>query len=87
MDMITVHRKAYTRKDGNYVKTTTYQIMDKSKTVETSNNKRPFNPEVKIGWPRERQADVRQAEAREAHHGEKFSASVSEQYGESFRKS
>jgi hypothetical protein len=24
--------------------------MDRSKTAETSNNKRPFNPEVKIGW-------------------------------------
>jgi hypothetical protein len=50
------------RKDGIYVKATTYHIMDRSKTAATSNNKRPFNPEVKIGWFRGRQADVRQAE-------------------------
>jgi hypothetical protein len=85
--MVTIHRKAYTRKDGTRVKATSYQTGEPGKQAGRQTGQKPFDPRTKTGWPRESQAEVTRARVREASHGEKFKASVAEQYPADFRKS
>lgn len=69
MATITVHRKAYTRKDGTHVKAATYQTVDKGKPGETPKSKRFFSLDVKMGWRKDQSAAVRRREALKAHKG------------------
>ncbi len=71
MGKITVHRKAYTRKDGTRVKAATYRTADKGKPGKTPKSRRFFKPGVKMGWRKEQSAAVRRREALQAHGGNK----------------
>ncbi|MDE2236129.1 MAG: hypothetical protein KGK44_11385 [Gammaproteobacteria bacterium] len=69
MDMITVHRKAYTRRDGTRVRAATYQTLDKGKPGRTPKSARFFSPGVKMGWRKDQAAAIRRREALKAHKG------------------
>ena len=50
MGYITVKRKGYRRKDGTWVKATTYKVKDKGAKGRTPASKHWFDPKVKTGW-------------------------------------
>ena len=74
MGKITVHRKAYTRKDGTRVKAAKYRTEDKGKPGRTPKSRRFFNPTVKMGWRKNQTAAVRRKKALKAHNGNKTAA-------------
>jgi hypothetical protein len=70
MSKIKVTRKSYVRKDGMQVKATTYFTEDKGKPGKTPESQKFFHPDVKMNWHKDLSADVRRANALEAHGGD-----------------
>ncbi|HEX7474689.1 MAG TPA: hypothetical protein VF318_01885 [Dehalococcoidales bacterium] len=70
MAKIKVTRKSYVRKDGTKVKGTTYYTEDKGKPGKTPESEKFFHPKVKMDWHKDLSAEVRRANALEAHGGD-----------------
>jgi len=56
---ITVHRKGYYRKNGTYVKPTTYTTADRGNKGRTPENEKWFDPEAPLGWRKDMPAEER----------------------------
>jgi len=64
-----VTRKSYVRKNGIVVKGSTYYTEDKGKPGKTPDSEKFFHPRVKMNWHKDESAEVRRANALNAHHG------------------
>jgi len=54
-----VHRKGYYRKNGTYVKPTTYTTADRGNKGRTPENEKWFDPEAPLGWRKDMPAEER----------------------------
>lgn len=74
MPKIAVHRKAYTRKDGTHVKSSTFKIRDRGESGKTSDSERWYNPKVHTGWRKADSASTRRSRMLHSHKGNKLAA-------------
>jgi hypothetical protein len=70
MPGIKVTRKSYVRKDGTYVKATTYFTQDKGKPGKTPESQKFFHPKVVMNWHKDDPPETRRANALKAHNGD-----------------
>lgn len=67
---ITVHRKGYYRKDGTYVKPTTYQMVDRGQKGKTPGSKKWYSPSTTMNWGKNMPVETRRRNALKAHKGD-----------------
>lgn len=79
MAKLRVKRKAYTKKDGTRVKTTTYLTKDTGKPGRTPKSKRWFKPKVRSGWKASDPASIRRRKVLKAFKGDLLAAARSKQ--------
>jgi hypothetical protein len=72
MAQIKVIRKGYVRRDGTAVKGTTYYVEDKGKPGKTPDRERWYQHDVKMNWHKTDAAELRRANALEAHKGDEL---------------
>ncbi|APV43453.1 hypothetical protein Dform_00090 [Dehalogenimonas formicexedens] len=72
MAQITVHRKAYTRKDGTHVKATTYQTEDRGEPGKTPESQQWYEHGTEMNWSKEMTAETRREHALKAHKGDEL---------------
>jgi len=67
---ITVHRKGYYRKNGTYVKPTTYRMEDRGKKGRTPKSEKWYAPRTKMNWSKDMAVNTRRNNALRAHGGD-----------------
>jgi hypothetical protein len=72
MAKIKVTRKGYVRKDGTVVKGTSYYTKDKGKPGKTPESEKWYQHNVEMNWHKDEPAEVRRANAVNAHKGEEL---------------
>jgi hypothetical protein len=72
MAQIKVTRKSYVRKDGTRVKAATYHIKDRGKPGKTPASEKWYEHNVEMNWHKDEPAEVRRANALNAHKGDKL---------------
>jgi phage/plasmid-associated DNA primase len=72
MAQINITRKAYVRKDGTFVKGTTYSTKDKGKPGKTPEGEKWYQHNVEMNWHKDNSAEVRRANALKAHKGDEL---------------
>lgn len=70
MGTITVTREPYYRKDGTYVRGSTFKIKDRGKKGRTPKSKRWFDPQVTMNWNKDMLQRDRRQNALVAHDGD-----------------
>jgi len=65
-----VHRKGYYRKDGTYVKPTSYYVKDRGEPGKTPKSEQWFNPDVEMNWGKDMPVNTRRRNALKAHGGD-----------------
>ena len=70
MAQIKVTRKSYVRKDGTVVKGSIYYTKDNGKPGKTPEGEKFYHPKVEMHWHKDQLAEVRRANALNAHNGD-----------------
>ena len=70
MGKITVTRQPYYRKDGTYIKGSTFQIEDRGKKGRTPKSKRWFDPTITMNWSKDMILRERHQNALVAHEND-----------------
>ena len=72
MAKIKVTRKSYVRKDGTAVKGTIYYTKDEGQPGKTPESEKWYQHNVEMHWHKDLPAEVRRANAVEAHKGDEL---------------
>ena len=79
MPKLTVRRKAYTRKDGTRVKSSTFKVKDRGAKGRTPKSEQWFEPSVKTGWSKDLAQSTRINKVVRAHGGDLLASARSMQ--------
>lgn len=71
---ITVHRKAYIRKDGTRVAASNFKVKDRGRKRATPLNQRGYEPKTGMNWHKNLPASTRRRRAVSSHKGDVLAA-------------